>query len=193
MHERYVGLGEPAVDRAVHLKDAVAVACGGDRHVDGPPDAVIRKDPRRAKAAFDVGVARDHGLAPVEGIPAGTFQVGPGPRPDGAGFPTHSGPDDEWVLGGQVFHGLAVPGVHSLGAEPGCLLEQRHEARRLEREQAEGREEFLLVKPVGQFVGRGSALLGERPGKMSRCSSSILVIRPAFAIGCNAQRGRGSQ
>ena len=162
LHERDVGLGEPALGRAVRFQDAVAAVRWDDRNVDGPPDAMVRQDLRRAEATSSSKMARDDGLARLEGISGRAFQVRTRPGSDHAGLPAHPGPDDEPVLVRQILHDLAEPGVQPFGAEPGRLLEQAQEIR---VSSASGRTQPAVpAGGGGRPVHRPrSPLAGERP------------------------------
>ena len=107
------------------------------------------------------------------------------PRPcdtDDSGFPADPRLHHELMLGGQVFHDLAIPALEPLRADTRRLLQERVDESRPEREQPELGGKFLLAKPVGQLLRGSASLLHGHPRRHRSICRHVRL---------SSQRGRG--
>ena len=104
-------------------------------------------------------VVGDDRLAGMQGVARRRFEIGAnGGLADHAPSQAHAGTDQQAVVGRNIFEDLAELCFQPVGGEPRGLLEQLHEARALQGEHAELRQDLLLANALI----RRTPILGRR-------------------------------
>ena len=123
----------------------------GDEHVDGPLDAVIGHDLRRAKPGLHLKVIGDDRLAGLQGVTRRGCQIGPyDGLADDIVLPADTGADQQAILLSGIFQSLAELGLHAFRAEFDGAMQQGQQLGGTQGLDAEIREQGLLTQTQGQ-------------------------------------------